>query len=147
MEKSSSKKPTQLIVALIIIIVVLAAGCFWWMNNNQASGVNTGEFQAIFLTNGQVYFGKLTDTNDTYVKLTDIYYLQVQQSVQPGSSSSSNNNSNSKISLTKLGNELHAPEDQMFIARDQVLFWENLKSSGKVVQAIDAYQAQHPGTN
>ncbi|HEV2412966.1 MAG TPA: hypothetical protein VGS28_04170 [Candidatus Saccharimonadales bacterium] len=143
MERASAKKnTTQLVVAVVIVVVVLVAGFMWWKNANPASGINTGEFQAIFLTNGQVYFGKLTDTNNTYVKMTDIYYLQVQQSVQPQGGTSSN----SKISLTKLGNELHAPEDAMYIARDQVLFWENLKSTGKVVQAIDTYQAQHPGT-
>ena len=145
MERSFARKNTQWVVALVIIVVILAAGFTWWHANNAATGINSNEYQALFLTNGQVYFGKLTDPDNTYVKLTDIYYLQVQQSVQPGTSSTSA--SNSKISLTKLGNELHAPEDEMFVARDQVLFWENLKSSGKVVQAIEAYQAQHPGTN
>jgi hypothetical protein len=104
------------------------------------NSVKSKQFQAVFLTNGQVYFGKFADINSGYVKLTDIYYLQVQQTVQPSSSSSSSNN-NQQVSLAKLGGELHGPEDEMFISRDQILFWENLKNSGKVVQAIDNYQA------
>ena len=141
MNKPSAMR-TQLIVGVLVIVVILAVGFMWW-SNNSSTGVNSSEFQAIFLTNGQVYFGKLTDTNNTYVKMADIYYLQVQQSVQPAGNTGSSSSNNSKISLTKLGNELHAPEDAMYIARDQVLFWENLKGNGKVVQAIDAYQANH----
>jgi hypothetical protein len=59
--------------------------------------------------------------------------LQVQQSVQPTDKSAA---ANPQVSLAKLGSELHAPEDEMRINRDQILFWENLQDSGKVVQAI-----------
>ena len=102
------------------------------------NSVKSKQFQAVFLTNGQVYFGKFADINSGYVKLTDIYYLQVQQTVQPSSSSS---NQQPQVSLAKLGGELHGPEDEMFVSRQQVLFWENLKPSGKVSQAIASYKA------
>jgi hypothetical protein len=138
----SSKKWRIIVAVIVIVIIILGAACFGWHQTNGDTGVNTNEYQAVFLSNGQVYFGKLSHINDNYVDLTDIYYLQVQQSVQGSSSTSSN----SQVSLAKLGNELHAPEDEMFIAKNQILFWENLKSSGKVVQAIESYQASHPGT-
>jgi hypothetical protein len=35
---------------------------------------------------------------------------------------------------------LHCPDDQMFIARDQVLYWENIQDKGQVVTAIKEYQ-------
>lgn len=136
--KKSKKK--WLIAAVIVIVALLVGGfCSWRMmgsNGKDEGNINKNEFQAVFLTNGQVYFGKLKNVDNNYLTLTDIYYLQVQQQVQPASSTSSN----SQVSLAKLGNELHGPEDFMYVARDQVLFWENLKDSGKVVQAIDAYQ-------
>jgi hypothetical protein len=98
--------------------------------------VSTSKFQAVFLTNGQVYFGHLHNPTAQQPTLTDIYYLQSQ--TQNGSTASSVNTStsNQNLQLVKLGNELHGPEDMMAINRDQVLFWENLKDSGKVVQAI-----------
>jgi len=105
---------------------------------SSSQAVKGKQYQAVFLTNGQVYFGKFSQVNSSYVKLTDIYYLQVQQTVQPKDNSSSNNQ---QVSLAKLGGELHGPEDVMFINRDQVLFWENLKDGGKVVTAIKNYQA------
>jgi hypothetical protein len=42
----------------------------------------------------------------------------------------------------KLGNEMHGPQDQMFIRNEHVLFVENLKDDSKVVQAIQQHQSQ-----
>jgi len=140
-------------IALLVVVVVVAAAVTWWVvtvNNNantnsESSAVNTSEYQAVFLTNGQVYFGKLKVVNPSYLKLSNIYYLQVQ-STSGGTTSASqlsatNNSSTSgnNVQLVKLGNELQAPEDMMAINRVQVLFWENLKPTGKVTQAINSY--------
>lgn len=140
--KSSDKSGTPISTTLMWLLSAVAVVVLAWFALKafgfvtQDSAVKGSEFQAVFLTNGQVYFGKFSQTDSDYVKLTDIFYLQVQQSVQPSSSSSS---SNPQVSLAKLGGELHGPEDVMYIAKTQVLFWENLKSSGKVSQAIQKY--------
>jgi hypothetical protein len=131
------------IVAVLLILVSLAA-LGWFaskaMNKLMAdSAVKSKEYQALFLTNGQVYFGKLTKVDNSYVKLTDIYYLQVQQQVQP---KDQNQQQQPQVSLAKLGGELHGPEDVMYVSRSQVLFWENLKDDGKVTKAIKDYKAQ-----
>jgi len=133
---------TALIVLLIITSIITSAYLVTRMTTAGAYGnaVKSKQYQALFLTNGQVYFGHLAGVNNGYVKLTDIYYLQVQQQVQPGQKDTSQN---PNVSLAKLGNELHGPEDQMYVSREQVLFWENLKDSGKVVQAIKSYQNKH----
>jgi hypothetical protein len=136
---------SSLVKVMAVLFVAVCVAVLAWVGAQAYSGaranaaVKSKQFQAVFLTNGQVYFGKFTSINNQYVVLTDIYYLQVQQTVQPKSGSSSANN-NQQVSLAKLGGELHGPEDQMFINRDQVLFWENLKNTGKVVQAILKYQ-------
>jgi len=145
-----------ILVAVLLIVIILGTATYAWnheVNSNknvsttaiEASQVNSSEYQSVFLTNGQVYFGKITVVTPTYIKLTDIYYLQVQQSVQPSTTSTqktSTDSSNSNAQLVKLGNELHGPEDAMQIYRPQILFWENLKPSGKVSQAIAKYQSQ-----
>ncbi|HSX28681.1 MAG TPA: hypothetical protein VLF60_04505 [Candidatus Saccharimonadales bacterium] len=136
-ERMRGRRPSfRLLVPTIVLVVVLlvaVCGGFMWMKHkdvNGMTGIKKDQYQAVFLTNGQVYFGKVADMNSKQLRLTNIYYLQVQQSVQPA------DNKNTQVSLAKLGDELHGPEDNMYIARDQVLFWENLKDSGKVVQAI-----------
>jgi hypothetical protein len=144
-----SRLPQQKVViagALLALLLVLGLFWSWWLFGrntpyNDNKGIETNQFQAIFLTNGQVYFGKLSNLDHKYVTITDVFYLQVQSnsSLQGASNSAS---PSSQVSLVKLGNELHGPEDKMYIANDQMLFWENLKDSSKVVQAIDKYQNQ-----
>jgi hypothetical protein len=69
----------------------------------------------------------------------------VNQQVQPNQKDANgNSNSNNSISLVKLGCELHGPSDQMLINRDQVSFWENLKSDGQVTTAINKWVEQNP---
>ncbi len=129
----------MVVVAAVVVVLLVLGVWFAWSKMGGDAGVKSGQYQAVFLTNGQVYFGKVSDVNNGYVKLSDIYYLQVQQSVQPTDKSKSSNDQ-SQVSLAKLGSELHGPEDSMNINRDQVLFWENLKNDGKVVQAINSYK-------
>ena len=135
-EESSSKKRLLMGgVAIIALIVLLIAGMLVKRSFfSSEAAIDGGKFQALFLTNGQVYFGHLSNIDGDYAKLTNIYYLQVQQQVQPADKN--NSNSQPQVSLTKLGSELHGPEDSMHVARSQILFWENLKDDGKVVQAI-----------
>ena len=139
---SSSKfrSPVMWIVALVVVVLLALGAWFAWSKMGGDGGVKSGQYQAVFLTNGQVYFCKVSNINDSYVRCDDIFYLQVQQSVQPDSKSKTDQ---SQVSLAKLGSELHGPEDTMHISRDQVLFWENLKNDGKVVQAINSYKQQN----
>lgn len=113
-------------VVLIVIIIAAIWGLdrFGWLPGSN-------RFQAVFLNNGQVYFGKLSNQYGGFLSLKDIYYLQITQPIQPGEANSASN-----INLVKLGNELHGPTDEMKINRQAVLFIENLKADSKVVEAI-----------
>ena len=133
-----SKVLAALLIAVSFVVLL------WFANKaysdlNADSAVKTKQYQAVFLTNGQVYFGKVSHVDKSYVKVTDIYYLQVQQTVQPKDAAAAANNQ--QVSLAKLGGELHGPEDVMYVSRQQVLFWENLKTDGKVAKAISDYRA------
>lgn len=132
-----NKKPWVTVVLVVAAVIVLALGMGAWKMMTADAAVKGGQYQALFLTNGQVYFGKLSAVNDKYVTLKDIYYLQVQQTVQPADKSKGDQ---PQVSLAKLGSELHGPEDEMRVNRDQVLFWENLKNDSKVVDAIKKNQ-------
>jgi len=71
----------KLPIILIAILLIGALGLFAWTslnNKNAGAAIDTNKYQAVFFTNGQVYFGKLSTINDNYLKLTDIYYLQTQ---------------------------------------------------------------------
>lgn len=131
------------ILAVVLILASLALVGYFASRAVAAAtadhNVKAKQYQALFLTNGQVYFGKISKVDGSYVTVKDIYYLQVQQQVQPKDQNAAQQ---PQVSLAKLGGELHGPEDLMYVSRQQVLFWENLKDDGKVAKAIKDYQAQ-----
>jgi hypothetical protein len=127
--------------AVAILIIAILFSLVVTKNYNEESSVNKSKFQAVFLNGGQVYFGKISDLNRDYLKMGNIYYLRVNQTVQPNQQ---NNNAANDISLVKLGCELHGPEDSMVINREQVIFWENLKDDGQVAKAVAEYVKQNP---
>src|SRR5581483_9600089 len=125
------------VVALVACIAVLAiaiASSFYINGSGESQFISSTQYQAVFLNNGQVYFGKIKNLNGRYLNLTNIFYLSSQQA-QPASSNKAT--SNNKFSLVKLGCELHGPEDKMILNAGQVTFWENLRNNGQVVTAIN----------
>jgi len=133
MKGSSSSKVIGIVVVVAIIAVAAILG--WTKISGTAvtpANLNKDSYYAVFLSNDQVYFGHLDDVNSQYVDLTDVYYLQLSQDLQQAAAA----DDKSKVSLVKLGSEMHGPKDNMKINRDQVLFYEELKDDSKVVQSI-----------
>lgn len=128
---------TILVVALLLFLVVGTP-------KNEANFVENDKYQAVFLNGGQVYFGQVTDLNSEYLRLVDIYYLRVNQQVQPAEDGQTPVPTEGDISLVKLGCELHGPKDEMLINRGQLVFWENLKDDGQVSEAIATFRAENP---
>ncbi len=128
-----------LLVTLLALIVILSM-VFLRDTSSESKLVENNKYQAVFLNGGQVYFGKIDDLNSKRIDMSSIYYLRVNQQVQPNQTSTQNND----ISLVKLGCELHGPTDKMVINREQVIFWENLKDDGQVAKAIAEYKKQYP---
>ncbi len=133
-EHKSSKKGllwTSVIVLLVLIVAVV--GWLVWSNSKTGeNGINSSRYQAVFLVNGQIYFGKLEDANEKSFKLTDIYYPQAQSEGTDKTDTESQG-----IKLIKLGDEVHGPENEMYISKEQILYYENLKSDSKVTQLIE----------
>ncbi len=150
--KSGSKMPW--IVLLVVIVAIAVAGVLFrdklFSKGGSVSMSKSGSYQAVFLTNGQVYFGKIEGMKNDFLTIKDIYYLQVVQPPLQGTPAtgqpSPETQAQPQISLVKLGNELHGPTDEMHVSRAQILFYEDLKADGSVVKAIDAYKANPTGT-
>jgi membrane-associated protease RseP (regulator of RpoE activity) len=117
-----------IVLICIILITVLLFGLLFWAKRSPRP--SSGAWQAVFLTNNQVYFGHLKNYSQDYAVLRDVFYLRVADPIQ-GSTAQ-----NPSLNLVKLGAELHGPEDVMYIPTKQIMFWENLKSDAQVVQAI-----------
>lgn len=128
--------------SIVLLLAVLFAGYTGYNTLVQGRLIDGGKYQAVFLTNGQVYFGKLSRVGDETYKLNKIFYLQASQTAQTDANNPQQTESaNSDVQLIKLGSEVHGPEDQMVIDKSQVLFFENLTKEGKVAQTIAKYYA------
>ena len=92
------------------------------------------EYQAVFLGNGQVFFGKI-EVGPDYVTLKDVFYVLSQ--VNP------ENKQQVRNTLIKRGQELHGP-DLMYISKNQVVFIEPVASDSQVAKLIKEAKAQKP---
>ena len=94
--------------------------------------VGTERIYAVFLLDGQAYFGHLDDSpfSGTIV-LRDIYYLNDATKIT----------TDLPVGLVKRGGELHQPTDVMYIRRDKVLAIERITLTSPVGQAIATQRA------
>lgn len=126
---SKTKKSKAPWIALLVVVVVLAfVGYFTgkqWFGKKSVTPSTPKTYSAVFLTSGQVYFGKLTE-EQSYEDLTNVYYIQSTQ-----------NGSSTQPVLLHLGSELHQPTDEIKISKSQVLFIETLSSSSPVTKLMD----------
>jgi hypothetical protein len=130
---------TSLVVVGVLLLLAVVAFLYTTKPETQGKYVDSSKLQAVFLNSGQVYFGNIHTLNNQYVVLGNVYYLQ-SASTDATKTATANNN----ISLVKLGCELHQPYDQMVINRDQVTFWENLKTDGQVAKAVNDFKTKYP---
>jgi len=98
----------------------------WW--DFTLPSLGRGEYQAIFLTNGQTYFGRYYDRIGAYAKIEDVYYLQQTQGATPDQAPDTK--------LVRRGKELHAPAARMLVPKSAILFVEDLSPSSAIAQFI-----------
>jgi len=139
------------LITLIIVLIIIGGGVYL-LSSYTGIGMNIlgpakfeKNWQAIFLSNGQVYFGKITKLTTNEIILKDIYYLQVVTTpLQRSQQAEAGQEQEQRLTLIKLGNEIHGPEDEMVINRRHVIIMEDLKDDSRVVQAINDYTANQP---
>lgn len=137
----------------LLVLAIVLFGAFHSFQHFWQARARAGTYQAVFITNGQVYFGKLQSAGNREVILDNVYYLQSSNAVQPAAGQPASPSSNTNVStgaaisqtqytLVKLGQELHGPTSRMYVNRSQILFTEDLRSDSQVIQAIR--RAQQP---
>lgn len=143
---SSGKRPLHRLLlpgAAVLTALLLGAlggwSAFSYFGQGGVPSVDAERYQAVSLANGQTYFGKLTPNKGGYVVLRDIYYLQ-EQAPQQSSGQASSSAAEATAQLTKRGEAVYGPDDEMVISKDQIFFIENLKKDSAVVKLIEEYQ-------
>ncbi len=118
---------------LCVCLGIVLLGVYGYRVIAARSEKGTDIYRAVFMQNGQVYFGKITGEEHGYVTLEHVYYVQTtNQSTVAGVGATTG----SEISLVRLGSELHAPESKMYINKDQIMFYQDLRKDSQVLQSI-----------
>jgi hypothetical protein len=120
------------LIGIILLILVVRtqlfrAGISTLFSPGASEVIDRNTYQAVFLTNGATYFGKLQPQGDDWFVLTEVYYLQTTDQGVP--------------QLVKRGNEAQGPREPMLIAKDQVLFIENMRDDSDIVTLIKRFKS------
>lgn len=132
--RRQSRKISLLIGAIVAALIIIGALSYYLLNSK--SQIDNSKYQAVFLNNNQVYFGKLHGyyTNRPY--LTSVWYIQTPDSATGGNSKAPAQSS--QLQLQKLNTSVHGPEDEMILNKSQILFVENLSSDSQVTKLINS---------
>lgn len=125
MPRTTKKKVShgKTIAGIIVTIAIVIAGVIFINGDNLRSSVintvNNSTYQAVHLDTDETYFGKITDANDNYITIIDVFYFL----------------DNSKKTLVKRSNE------SLTLNQEHVISTENLEEGGAILRAILKYKS------
>jgi hypothetical protein len=132
--KSSGTRKTVAIV-LAVFAVLLGVGS-WLARNGGLSGGSsvamTTPYQAVLLSNGSAYFGRLEGFGSAYPVLKEVFYVQSVQDPQTKAVSNI---------LVKRGKEWHSP-DRMILNANMIVLVEPVNPNSRVAQLISQAKNQ-----
>lgn len=143
-QKKPKSKVWIVLTLATIVILAIAFGIVFREKLNltkyfvKKTEISTAFRQAVYLTDNKVYFGFISKTDQQFVKLADVYYISINDLNMTNNAAET-----PKISLTKLGSEMHSPDTTMLINRDQIIFFENLPANSKVNEAINKFISEN----
>jgi hypothetical protein len=116
-----------------LLVILIVAGFAIWFFGFRAKPVSmTTPYQAVLLSNGSAYFGRLEGLGTPYPVLRDVFY--VQSVTDPQTKQVSN-------ILVKRGKEWHAP-DRMILNANMIVLVEPVSTGSRVAQLISQAKTQ-----
>lgn len=127
------------IFLVIVLALVVVGGGFLFLRSRR--GASSSAYQAVSLTNNQVYYGKIAQVSSNYLVLTDVYYLVDQSRLQQ--TPQATDSAQPRYRLAKLGEaEAHKPENELIINRSNIIAISEMKADSTVVQGINERKKQ-----
>ena len=107
-----------------LVFVLAFFGTQWW--DFTVPTLGRAQYQAVFLTNGQTYFGRYYDRIGAFAKIEDVYYLQQTAAADPTAAPDTR--------IVRRGRELHGPSSRMLVPKSAILFVEDLTDASPIAQ-------------
>ncbi|HZP96501.1 MAG TPA: hypothetical protein VFC31_09230 [Candidatus Limnocylindria bacterium] len=120
-------RASRVLVALVVLAAAFGFTKYW--DFVLTPPIGHAKYQAVFLSNGQTYFGRYLDRLGPYVKIENAFYIQQQPAQQQ--------TQNPELKLVRRGSELHQPDAEMLVPKDAILFVEDLRPDSQVAQFMD----------
>ncbi len=121
----------RLLLALAVFASVFAYVRYWDFVLPSFGGAR---YQAVFLANGQTYFGHYRERLGPYVKIENAYYIQ--------STPNADDSTPPESKLIRRGSELHQPLPYVLLPKSAINFVEDLQPTSAVAQFMDKENAK-----
>lgn len=122
-----SVRAARILIAVIVFVLAFVIVKTWDFVITPPLG--HAKYQAVFLSNGQTYFGRYLDRLGPYVKIEDAFYIQQTPARTEGAPADTK--------IVRRGAELHQPPGEMVIPKSAILFVEDLRPDSQVAQFMD----------
>ncbi len=125
--------PLFKVTAWLLVVIIIAAGAvygFILYNKKPAADLSSSNYYAVFLQNGEVYFGELAGDSQNELRLRNPYFLQTNgedpQTVL----------ATSGFVIMKVAKQQHQPVNEMYINKIHVIYREPLRADSQLVESI-----------
>ncbi len=109
----------KFLIGLVTILVI------WYLFSTI---ISFGAWKAVFLENGQVFFGKFVDVPFSQtITLREVFYIQDDKS----------NPATTTFQVARIINDVQGPTDKMVITKDKILYFEILRSTSPFVKGLN----------
>jgi hypothetical protein len=118
-------------IILIILVAIIFIGAGVWIglivsgNTSSASGLSASPYSAVYLSTGDVYFGKLDWFPSPH--LEDAWFLQ----------RTTDANGNPTVAVYPFGQVAWGPTDIVYFNSQQIIFWTRLATDSNVVKIME----------
>ncbi len=127
---------TAFLTLLAALFIMTAEGCDYMGKGGALTQKLTADYHAVFLDNGQVFFGRLKAPSSDFIELTDVFYVR---------SETNKETKEVRSVLIKRGQEWHGP-DMMFVNSKHVTLIEPVSPGSKVGELIKEAASKGAGT-
>ncbi|MCL5017377.1 MAG: hypothetical protein M1155_01800 [Patescibacteria group bacterium] len=120
-------KLNKILLAIVIVLLVVLAFMLW--KPDVAKMVSGGSYYAVYLTSGDLYFGKMVWYSPDV--LTDVYLIQTNQATSKDQP---------QLKLVKFSDAVWGPSDELKINEKDILWKTKLSANSQVLKLINGSQ-------
>jgi hypothetical protein len=118
--------PKKVLLVLVLVVVAIIVAGLWlglkFLGPKDPAGPS--EYSAVYLTTGDIYFGKLDMF--PWPRMKNVWYLQ----------RGVNQQNQQQLGLAQLKSAFWGPVDEIYLNPKEIVFWTSLRNDSQVAQAF-----------